>query len=79
MTNTEKPPDPTVERIRALMARKDWTAYQTAHYLGVPLSTLGNWTQGTKAPSAAVARLLDVLNTVEFLAPHIHANLIPES
>ena len=78
-TDLEKPPDPTTERIRALMARKGWSNNATARYLGVPYGTFGNWMQGTKCPSAIVGRLLDVLGVVEVLAPHIHANLIPEA
>ena len=78
MSETETKPDLTVERIRALMARKGWGQKETARYLGVPCSTFGNWVQGTKHPSAIVGRLLDVLATVEAFAPQVHVSLIPK-
>ena len=78
-TEAQAQPDPTTERIRALIARKGWSNNQTARYLGVPYGTFGNWMQGTKKPSAIVGRLLDVLGVVEVLAPHVHTNLIPEA
>lgn len=70
-------PDPTVARIRALMAKKGWSQNETARFLGVPTGTMGNWMQGTKKPSAVVGRLLEVLGVVDVLAPHIYVNLIP--
>ena len=76
--DTDNPPDPTVDKIRALMARRGWGHNQTARYLGVPNSTMGNWIQGTKRPSQVITRLVDVLATIELLAPHIHDSLIPE-
>lgn len=48
-----------------------------AEYLGVPISTVRKWRRGERVPSAAVARLLDVLALVETLAPEIHAHLLP--
>lgn len=78
-TETEIKPNPTVERIRVLMARKGWGQNETARYLGVPHGTFGNWMQGTKKPTAIVGRLLDVLGIVEALSPHIYASLVPEA
>ena len=49
-----------------------------AEYLGVSVSTLRHWTIGTRAPSAAVDRLLDVLGTMEALAPSLHAQFLPK-
>src|ERR1035437_9474651 len=74
----ETTPDPTIERIRALMERKGWSQNATARVLGVPYGTMGNWMQGTKAPNRVVARLLDVLGAVETLAPHVYEALLPE-
>jgi hypothetical protein len=39
--------------------------------------TFRKWRDGARAPSAAVVRLLDVLGTIEALAPSIHAALVP--
>jgi transcriptional regulator with XRE-family HTH domain len=48
-----------------------------AEYLGVPQTTLSNWQNGTRTPSQSCLRLLDVLGTIEALAPTIHAALLP--
>lgn len=68
----------TVQRIEALMERRGWNKTQTAAYLGVPPGTLGNWMAGTREPNAVVSRLLDVLGTIEALAPGMHEALIPK-
>jgi len=70
--------DPTIERIRALMARTGWTALATARYLGVPHNTLGSWITGKRRPSRAVKRLLDVLGIVEALSPSVHEALMKD-
>lgn len=64
-------PDPTVERIRALMARKGWGHNETARVLGVPTGTFGNWMQGTKKPNKVVSRLMDIMSVCETFAPGI--------
>lgn len=68
--------DTTVERIRALMARKHMSQAQMARYLGVPQGTIGNWLAGTRVPNKSVLRLLDVLGILEALAPAIHDALV---
>ena len=65
-------------RILALKVRHDWTNVQVAAYLGIPESTVGNWCQGTRKPNRSVLRLLDVLGTLEIIAPEIHAGFMPE-
>lgn len=65
------------ERITDLQTRHNLTDEQTADYLGVPLHTLRNWRTGKRIPAAVVHKLLDVLGTVEALAPAIHAHLLP--
>lgn len=69
-------PDPTVERIRALMARRGMTQMDAARYLGVPQGTIGNWLGGTRTPNQVVSRLLDVLGVIEVMAPAIHDQLL---
>ena len=76
-TTNDTTPDPTVERIRALMARRGMSQMDTARYLGVPQGTIGNWLGGTRVPNKSVARLLDVLGMVEALAPDIHEHITP--
>lgn len=71
-------PDPTAERIRALMARKGWSNKEAARMLGIPVTTLINWVQGDKKPSAIVKTFIDVLQKVELFAPHVYDNLFPK-
>ena len=70
--------DPTTERIRALMARKDWSQAQISKYLGVRQSSVCNYMAGTRKPGGTIARLLDVLGTVEALAPGLHKTMEPK-
>jgi hypothetical protein len=61
----------------ALLTRHQLTEAQTAGLLGVPVFTLRKWTAGQRAPSAAAVRLLDVLCTMEALAPSLLGAFIP--
>ena len=72
MSKTE---DPTVARIRVVVARLGMTQMDMARYLGVPQGTIGNWLGGTRKPNTVVNRLLDVLGTIEILTPDIHDSL----
>ena len=69
--------DETMARLRATMARLNMNQSQMARYLGVPQGTICNWLSDTRAPSLVVARLLDVLGTLEAIAPQIHAGFMP--
>ena len=64
-------------RLSATMARLGLTAQGAADYLGVPVTTIRKWIDGTRTPGAAVIRLLDVLGIVEAIAPSIHAAMLP--
>lgn len=68
---------PTTERLSALQARLGLSAQGMAQYLGVPLPTWRNWRDGHREPPAVAGRLLEVLGTVEALAPAIHDHLMP--
>ena len=70
-------PTPTAERLQALQARLGLSNAGLAAYLGVPLATARNWVDGHRDPGAVTHRLLDVLGTIEALAPEIHAHLMP--
>lgn len=70
--------DPTVERIKAVMARRGMSQAEMARYLDVPQPTMANWLAGARKPSRSVARLLDVLGMIEMLAPAIHEQLLPK-
>lgn len=48
-----------------------------AALVGVPVHTLRKWSNGTRAPSAAAVRLVEVLATLSALAPDLLAVLTP--
>jgi plasmid maintenance system antidote protein VapI len=64
-------------RIRETVARLALDEPRAADYLGVPVYTLRKWITGERVPSASAIRLLDVLGTVEALAPALHAGFLP--
>ena len=66
-----------VAALAALTTRHQLTETQAAGLLGVPVFTLRKWTTGTRAPSAAAVRLVEVLDMVGALAPALLAGLIP--
>lgn len=63
--------------LAALIQRHQLTETRAAGLLGVPVFTLRKWTTGTRAPSAAAVRLVEVLDMVGALAPALLAALIP--
>lgn len=78
MTNKKPAQNPDfAPALGALLTRHQLTEDQSAGLLGVPVFTLRKWQAGTRAPSAAAVRLLDVLCTLEALAPALLAALIP--
>lgn len=68
---------PTSNQFTHLMHRLGLDEPGAADYLGVPVFTFRKWASGERQPSAAVLRLLDVLGTVEALAPALHAGFLP--
>lgn len=81
ITHSEAPgaivPGDFQSRLSATMERLGLTAQGAADYLGVPVTTIRKWIDGTRTPGAAVIRLLDVLGIVEAIAPSIHAAMLP--
>ena len=69
------PPSPN--QFTHLMTRLGLDEPSAADYLGVPVFTFRKWASGERQPSAAVLRLLDVLGTIEALAPALHAAFLP--
>ena len=65
------------EALGAFVARRALDEPSAAGLLGVPVYTLGKWIAGTRAPSAAAVRLLDVLGTLEAIAPAVLEALTP--
>lgn len=68
---------PPSNQFTHLMHRLGLDEPQAADYLGVPVFTFRKWASGERQPSAAVLRLLDVLGTIEALAPALHAAFLP--
>lgn len=56
-------------RLRAFATRHRLSTAELAALLGVPLTTANKWLAGTRNPSAAAARLLDVLERLDNAAP----------
>ena len=65
------------DQVRALVARHDLTDAGLAHLLGVPQTTARKWLDGAREPSAAAYRLIDVLNTLDAIAPQLMTAFLP--
>jgi DNA-binding transcriptional regulator YiaG len=74
---TEPAPGTFAARVRETVARLNLDEPRAAAYFGVPVFTLRKWTTGEREPGAAVIRLLDVLGTLEALAPALHDSFLP--
>jgi DNA-binding transcriptional regulator YiaG len=79
MSKPTKEPTPgtLAERVRHTLERLHLDDTRGAAYLGVPVFTVRKWITGEREPSAAVARLLDVLGMVEAMAPALHGSFMP--
>lgn len=67
----------TPETLKKTRQRLNLAPAGFAAYLGVSVHTLTKWENGTRAAPGIAARLLDVLATVETLAPGLHAAMLP--
>ena len=67
----------TFNPFQHLMSRLVLDETRAAAYLGVPVFTFRKWATGERKPSASAVRLLDVLSTLEVLAPALHAGFLP--
>jgi hypothetical protein len=63
--------------VRDLMARRALDDSRAAALLGVPVPTIRKWIAGTRAPSAAAVRLLEILGTLEAIAPALFDSFLP--
>lgn len=59
------------------MTRLNMTMPMLSDYWGVPVPTLKKWKQGTRYPTSAALRLIEVLQMIETLAPDIHRAMVP--
>lgn len=62
---------------KQLQTRLNLDETRAAAYLGVPVFTFRKWAAGERKPTAAVARLLEVLGMVEAMNPALHASFLP--
>ena len=77
ITAPSAPAVPFAATLGAFVARRALDEPSAAVLLGVPVYTLRKWIAGTRAPSAAAVRLLDVLGTLEAIAPAVLDALTP--
>lgn len=63
--------------LAAISHRLKMTPNQLATYLGVSHAAVRHWLVGSRRPDSAVRRLIEVLGTIETLAPDLHRALIP--
>ena len=66
-----------MNQFKTLQTRLNLDETQAAAYLGVPVFTFRKWVAGDRKPTAAVARLLEVLGMVEAMNPALHASFLP--
>jgi transcriptional regulator with XRE-family HTH domain len=64
-------------QITTLRERLGFTVAQCAQYLGVSTHAVIKYENNTRAPSRALVRLIGVLQTLEVMAPAIHAHMMP--
>ncbi|MBU6231797.1 hypothetical protein KGP36_03945 [Patescibacteria group bacterium] len=69
-------PEQVIADMTATIVRLKLDVPAMAAYVGVPVSTLVKWLNGSRKPTSSAVRLLAVLGLVEALAPVIHAHLI---
>lgn len=62
---------------KALQTRLNLDEPRAAAYLGVSVFTFRKWSTGDRKPTAAVARLLEVLGMVEAMNPALHDSFLP--
>jgi hypothetical protein len=75
--NPDQTPNTTPHRLTTWQHRTGLTADGLAHRIGVPIHTYRKWANGTRRLDAASARLLDVLEALETLAPELADALTP--
>lgn len=66
-----------MNQITTLRTRLGFTVPQCAQYLGVSPHSIIKYENGTRQVGSALIRLIDVLRTLEVMAPSIHAHIMP--
>lgn len=76
-TTKNAPAGEFIAAVRGLIDRHSLTEPRAAGLLGVPVPTIRKWLAGTRAPSASAVRLIEILGTLEAIAPAIFDSLLP--
>lgn len=66
------------EQLEQMLNRLALNEEQGAEYLGVSVHTFKKWITGQRKPSASALRLVEVLQTIETLAPDLNNNFLPK-
>jgi DNA-binding transcriptional regulator YiaG len=66
-----------MNQITDLRARLGLSVPQLAYYLGVSALAIIKYENGTRQPGGALLRLIEVMQTLEVMAPAIHAHMMP--
>lgn len=69
--------NPLPELIQETKDRLGLTFTELSEYWGVPVPTIVKWKNGSRYPSSATLRLIEVLQMIETLAPDIHRAMVP--
>lgn len=63
--------------LQSAQKRLGITSWQLSRYLGVSYGALRHWVNGSRQPDTVARRLVQVLGTIETMAPDIHKHLMP--
>jgi len=66
-----------MNQITNLRTRLGLSVAQMAYYLGVSAHTIIKYENDTRHPGGALLRLIEVMQTLEVMAPAIHAHMMP--
>ena len=66
------------EQLERMLTRLTLNEEQCAEYLGVSIHTFKKWLTGQRKPNASAIRLVEVLQTIETLAPDLNNNFLPK-
>lgn len=76
-TTKNAPAGEFITAVRGLIDRHGLTEPRAAGLLGVPVPTIRKWIAGTRAPNAAAVRLIEILGTLEAIAPALFDHFLP--
>lgn len=66
------------KQLEQMLNRLALNEEQGAEYLGVSVHTFKKWLTSQRKPNASAIRLVEVLQTIETLAPDLNNNFLPK-